>query len=724
MLAASSVHAGQIWDGGGADTNWGTANNWDSNTLPNFANAITFTGGTRTTNVNNLTADTTIGGINFSNTTANPFTISGNRITLGGDISTSVPVTPTSNTAITDTVSLAMILNGNRTITANLSTSGSFTASHNLTLSGIISETGGARNLIKEGAGTLTLSGNNSYTGITYVNNGILTLGNTNALGSSGVGSGTTINGSAAVAFQGTVLDLGSTGLTVAESFNLNGNSTGRATIRNNSSANHILNGNIDVTSDASNAQITSNSANDAGSITLNGDISGTLTGPASFALRGASTSTSNRLLGSINLGTGTLTKLDAGTWTIGAASKTYVWGQTVIAQGTLRMGVANAMSSTSIVSIGQNSAAAAIFDLNGFSQTVAGIQLSATPGTGTRTITSATAATLTLGDGNSYSYGGLLTGSLALTKTGAGTQTLTNTNSYTGGTTVSNGILALGHATNTLSNTGTINVNGGTLAIGANSDTVGAVTLTSGSITGSTGILTGSSYGLQSGSVSAILGGSGILTKTTGGTVTLTGTNTYTGATNINAGTLIVNGNISTSSLTTVAVGATLGGSGTVGKATINGTLAVGNSPGQMNFTDTLSLAGITIMEIDGNLGAGVTGGHDFINLTGVGAAGVLTYGGTMTLDMGVVFGVGSYTWNLFDMASETGTFNGITLADQYSGSLLDLDANGIWDLTSGGNTWVFTESTGVLDLTVIPEPKAALLGGIGIMLLFRRRR
>ena len=312
------------------------------------------------------------------------------------------------------------------------------------------------------------------------------------------------------------------------------------------------------------------------------------------------------------------------------------------------------------------------------------------------------------------------------VTKYGLGTMVLSGTNTYTGGTRIDAGTLTLGHATDTLANTGAINVNGGTLALGTNTDTVGAVTLTSGSITGSgAGTLTGSSYGVQSGSVSAKLGGSGVaLTKTTAGTVTLTGTNTYTGATNVNDGTLVINGNISTSSLTTVAVGATLGGSGTVGKAIINGTLAVGNSPGQMNFTDTLGLNGNTIMEIDGILGAGVTGGHDIVNLTGAGAAGVLTYGGTMSLDMGVIFGIGNYSWNLFDMASETGTFTGITLADQYSGSLLDADLNGTWDLTSGVSTWTFTESTGVLGLTVVPEPRAALLGGLGLLMLLRRRR
>ena len=149
---------------------------------------------------------------------------------------------------------------------------------------------------------------------------------------------------------------------------------------------------------------------------------------------------------------------------------------------------------------------------------------------------------------------------------------------------------------------------------------------------------------------------------------------------------------------------------------------LAVGNSPGQMDFTNTLTLAGSTIMEIDGTAGAGVTGGHDFINLTGAGAAGALTTGGTLSLDMGMIFAAGTYSWNLFDMASETGAFSAVTLTDKYSGSLVN--SSGVWDLTSGINTWQFTDSTGVLGLTVIPEPSSALLVCLGGLALVRRRR
>ena len=281
--------------------------------------------------------------------------------------------------------------------------------------------------------------------------------------------------------------------------------------------------------------------------------------------------------------------------------------------------------------------------------------------------------------------------GRTSLTKNGTGSWILSGANDHSGITSLNAGTLRIttsaglgeggfsGDTLTNISNNAALELQGN-LTINEHFHMQGAGPTGQGvlrSISGNSSLTTNfaldsdSTFGVDSGTltISATIyhdSGAHALTKVGSGTLELSGNNTYAGNTTVSAGKLVINGNISTSALTTVASGATLGGSGTVGKAVINGILDIGNSPGQMIFTDTLALAGSTIMEVDGTAGAGVAGGHDFANLTGAGAAGVLTYGGTLTLDLGLIFGAGTYSWNLFGMASETGTFTGITLADQ----------------------------------------------------------
>ena len=147
---------------------------------------------------------------------------------------------------------------------------------------------------------------------------------------------------------------------------------------------------------------------------------------------------------------------------------------------------------------------------------------------------------TITVADsGNTLTISSPISGGHALAVSGAGTVALSGSSTYTGNTTINAGTLALNNATNTLPDSGAVNVNGGTLSIGTNNDTVGAVTLTSGNITGMSGVLKGSSYNMQSGTISANLGGTAALTMTGSGSVMLASNSTYSGGTTITSGTL-----------------------------------------------------------------------------------------------------------------------------------------------------------------------------------------
>jgi autotransporter-associated beta strand protein len=161
---------------GDASALWSGANWTGTAPVSNGTQALVFnpsnlTGAAITSTTNDLT-NFTASAINFNNPTqAGAFTLAGNAITLGGSITTSGTTgTPT------HLISLDLVLNGNRMVTA--------IGNNNVTISGNISETGGTQSLIKSGAGVLTLSGNNSFTGRFQVNQGIASIPSLSSAGS------------------------------------------------------------------------------------------------------------------------------------------------------------------------------------------------------------------------------------------------------------------------------------------------------------------------------------------------------------------------------------------------------------------------------------------------------------------------------------------------------------------------------------------------------------
>ncbi len=152
LQVASGISTG-LWTGGGANNNWSTAGNWDNNSVPIFPHALTFAGNTRRTNNNDLSS-ITVSSFTFD-AAAGAFALNGNAITLSGNVGfNGNPAAP-----VTQTVNLDMTWTGSETI--DTPTNG------NLSLGGSITS---GDNLIKTGAGTLTLGGTDSFVG--YVVNG------------------------------------------------------------------------------------------------------------------------------------------------------------------------------------------------------------------------------------------------------------------------------------------------------------------------------------------------------------------------------------------------------------------------------------------------------------------------------------------------------------------------------------------------------------------------
>jgi autotransporter-associated beta strand protein len=131
--------------------------------------------------------------------------------------------------------------------------------------------------------------------------------------------------------------------------------------------------------------------------------------------------------------------------------------------------------------------------------------------------------------------------GSLGLSKLGANLLTLSGNNSYTGGTNVNAGVLAFTNGA--LGTTGNIAMNGGTLqwASSNTQDISSRFAMTAGNTaiidTNGNNVTFGSAIGAST---------TGALTKVGAGTLTFTRTNTYTGMTTVGGGTLALDFSVS----------------------------------------------------------------------------------------------------------------------------------------------------------------------------------
>jgi autotransporter-associated beta strand protein len=563
---------------------------------------------------------------------------------------------------------------------------------------------------LTSGTNRLTTNGAGSYTGAINIGSGTLTLDQTAADGATGSANySTSFTGSGRLI----VNTDSNTSVTLSSA-----NSYGGGTTLSSGTLQLSNAGTLGATTGA--LSVSSGSTLDLGGTS---QTTGTLTLTGGTIQDGVlSSSAFNTQSGTISAilsGGGALNQNGSGT-TILSSANNYTGG-TTISVGTLELSTFGTFG----VSTGTLAVSGGTLDLGGTSRT-----------TGALTLTDGTIQNGTLASSafntQSGTISAILAGGGALTQSGSGTTTLSGANTYSGGTTVSGGTLQLSGLGTLGATSGTLAVSsGGTLDFGSTSQTTGTLTLTGGTI--QNGTLTSSAFNAQSGSISAILAGSGVLVKTGGGTLTMSGVNTYSGGTTISAGTLalsgtgslgfgafIDNGIFSIAGLTNGGISlSSLAGNGSVALginaltlSNANGTFsgAVGGSGGLTLTGGTETLSGANGY----SGGTSVSGGT--LMLSGAGTLGATN--GSSTVGSGGTLDLGSTTQTQASVNLNGGTIrNGsLNAAITSTGGTLNGIGGSASLITTSGTTTLLGASTytggttvngGVLDvLGTISDP------------------
>jgi len=541
-----------------------------------------------------------------------------------------------------------------------------------LTASGVVS---GSNSLTKTGAGTLTLSSNNTYTGNTTVSAGTLLVSGSERIANT---SNVTVN-------SGVTFDLaGGNGTETV------GSIAGAGTIDLN--YNNTL-----VTNTTANTEFSGDIIGGYSAFTKQGTGDLTLSGDSSYT--GITTISGGTLIAASDVALGTAT-----------------FGNTIANGATLGLegGITLTETNFNVQGTGDGGAGA-IRNLSGDNTLAATLNLdgATTMSSSSGTLTTGTisvSSDLTVAGSGNVTIDGQMYGSSGVTKNGAGTLTFaggTNSNSYSGATNVNEGTLVLSKTAGTtaISSSSSLTIGDGSglaasakVQLGASNqiaDSTPAVTIASdgqlnlngfdeslNQISGSGQIALGNgtfNLGVNSGSstYSGVISGIGDFTKSGSGTVTLAGSNTYSGATTISGGVLQLDGSgqLADATAVTVASGSTFdlnGVSDTVGSIagaggiTLGGgTLTSGGNNSSTLFSGLISESGGFVKAGAGNLT--LSGANTYSGSTTV-SAGTLQIGngGTSGLVSGNINNNSAVVFDRSDSSTYTGVVSGTGTFEQ----------------------------------------------------------
>ena len=604
------VNAGnQAWTWNGtAALNFGSATNTAANNL-NLGTGVVTASGDRTINLAGTGTKLTIGVVNSTSTnTTQTFAFnntsgSGNTLEMGG-------LSLSGNTSNAVTVTLAG--------TANIGVTG-----------GIVNGQSFANGVTVKGTGTTTLSGNNTYTGLTTMNaaTGTLTLSGNNSLASGGVtltagtlninnnnalgsgalslaGTGATINNTSgtAVVNAGNQAWTWNTGLAFGSATNGAANNldlgTGVVTAASNSMVNlqgtgtKLTIGAVNITSTSAGTTITANnsigtgntlemrgltisaSTTTAATVYLAGsaniNVTGAIVNGQSFANGVTVNGTGITTFSGVNTYTGVTTINSGATLLYGADNVTAdAGGQMYVSGGTLNIATYNDTVSSARVNEGGT--------LSGTTGTLSAGSFafygnstgSAILGGSAATMYKSTAGTVTLLSG-ANTYGGLTTVDSGTLKLGSSTalgSTAGATIVGTGGFLDLNGQTGVAETLNYTGTGGLLNSAAGTTAVVS-----GAVGIGSGMTVNTTGDITLSGQLTGGTTQNLTKSGAGIL-KFTAANSTFSGTNT------VSTGTLLVDTGANVASSKSIVNGGLLKVNGTAGSVTVNSGGSLGGS-------------------------------------------------------------------------------------------------------------------------------------------------
>ena len=467
----------------------------------------------------------------------------------------------------------AVTLGGTSAAANTITTGSGVTATVNAVLAG-------SNGFTKAGAGTLDLGGGNTVAGTINVSAGTLRTTVADGLASTAnvtVGSGATfalggndtigtLAGAGGVDLGGSTLSVGATGgsttfsgvasgsggltKTGTGTFTLSGANTysGATTV----DAGTLATSAADRIADTSAVVVGSGATFQVGGAETIGSLAGSgAVTLGSFTLTTGNDGTSTTYSGAAG-GTGGLTKIGAGTFTLSGAN-TYS-GATTINAGTLATAANDVIADTSAVSV----ATGATFQVGG-NDTIAALS-----GLGTATV--GAGSTLTVSPAATGTFAGTLAGAGTFAKAGAATLALNGTANTITNLTVSAGALSLG-ATGALPTSGAVAVNdaakvtlavggtfggsGQTVTLAANQSAAAIIDIASGSsvtllsnvsLAGSAANRIEANGATGSLTLAGNVTGAGTLLKAASGNLVLAGSNSGSWGTQVGNGTLTVN--------------------------------------------------------------------------------------------------------------------------------------------------------------------------------------